>query len=91
MRKFSDLNEREILALAIGLEEEHGRIFADYAHGLQEHFPSSAKVFQEMAVYTTLLAIVNLTTSAQQWSGTLQVVSVLSALSVSLMMSGHGP
>lgn len=49
MRKFSDLNEREILALAIGLEEEHGRIFADYAQGLQENFPASAKVFQEMA------------------------------------------
>ncbi|MFO1170683.1 MAG: ferritin family protein [Hyphomicrobiaceae bacterium] len=49
MRKFSELDEREILALAIGLEEEHGRIFADYAQGLQENFPSSAKVFQEMA------------------------------------------
>mgnify|MGYP001365202550 CR=1 FL=1 len=49
MKKFSELSEREILALAIGLEEEHGRIFADYAQGLQEHFPSSAKVFQEMA------------------------------------------
>ncbi len=49
MKKFSELNEREILALAIGLEEEHGRIFADYAQGLQEHFPASAKVFLEMA------------------------------------------
>ncbi len=49
MKKFSELSEREILALAIGLEEEHGRIFADYAQGLQEHFPASAKVFLEMA------------------------------------------
>ncbi|MFA7307667.1 MAG: hypothetical protein WC026_13450 [Hyphomicrobium sp.] len=31
MRKFTDLDEREILALAISLEEEHGRIYADYA------------------------------------------------------------
>ena len=49
MKRFSELTEREILALAIGLEEEHGRIFADYAQGLQEHYPASAKVFSEMA------------------------------------------
>lgn len=49
MRKFSDLDEREILALAISLEEEHGRIYAEYAHGLAESFPASAKVFTEMA------------------------------------------
>lgn len=49
MRKFSDLTEREILALAIGLEEEHGRIYAEYAHGLAESFPASAKLFAAMA------------------------------------------
>lgn len=49
MKAFSDLTEREILALAIGLEEEHGRIYADYADGLRESFPASAKVFAEMA------------------------------------------
>ena len=49
MKTFSELNEQEILALAIGLEEEHGRIFADYADGLNDDFPASAKVFLEMA------------------------------------------
>lgn len=49
MRSFSDLDERGILALAIGLEEEHGRIYADYAQGLAESFPVSAKVFTDMA------------------------------------------
>ncbi|MEZ5818642.1 MAG: ferritin family protein [Hyphomicrobiaceae bacterium] len=49
MRKFSELNQQEILALAISLEEEHGRIYADYAEGLKESFPASAKVFSEMA------------------------------------------
>ena len=49
MRRFSDLDEREILALAIALEEEHGRIYAEYATGLIEAYPSSAKVFTEMA------------------------------------------
>ena len=49
MKQFSDLSEQEILALAISLEEEHGRIFSDYAMGLKETYPSSAKVFTEMA------------------------------------------
>jgi rubrerythrin len=49
MRSFAELGQHEILALAIGLEEEHGRIYAEYAHGLAESFPASAKVFTEMA------------------------------------------
>jgi erythrin-vacuolar iron transport family protein len=49
MKAFSDLTEQEILALAIGLEEEHGRIYADYVDGLKDAFPSSAQVFAEMA------------------------------------------
>src|SRR3990170_8213125 len=49
MRRFSDLDDREILALAVALEEEHGRIYADYAAGLAENFPASAKIFTEMA------------------------------------------
>lgn len=49
MRNFSDLSEAEILALAISLEEEHGLIFGEYAHGLAESFPASAKVFAGMA------------------------------------------
>jgi erythrin-vacuolar iron transport family protein len=49
VKQFSDLTEQEILALAISLEEEHGRIYADYAQGLKEAYPASAKVFIEMA------------------------------------------
>ena len=49
MKRFSELTEQEILALSISLEEEHARIFADYAEGLKESFPASAKVFIEMA------------------------------------------
>lgn len=49
MRKFSELDEREILALAVSLEEEHGRIYTEYAEGLKETFPASAKVFTDMA------------------------------------------
>lgn len=49
MKSFADLEPRELLALAIALEEEHGRIYAEYADGLRESFPASAMVFQEMA------------------------------------------
>lgn len=33
MRSFNDLDQREILALAITLEEEHARIYAEHAIG----------------------------------------------------------
>lgn len=36
MKTFDQLNEREILALAISSEEEDGRTYADFAHGMQE-------------------------------------------------------
>ena len=49
MRTFAELSEKEILALAISLEEEHGRIYAEYAYALSDNFPASAKVFKEMA------------------------------------------
>jgi erythrin-vacuolar iron transport family protein len=49
VRSFADLDEREILALAIALEEEDARIYADYADGLKDSYPASAQVFREMA------------------------------------------
>ncbi|MDD2875901.1 MAG: ferritin family protein [Acidiphilium sp.] len=49
MRNFSELSEREILALAIGAEEEDGRIYVDLAESLHSDYPASAKVFFEMA------------------------------------------
>ncbi|HVE21112.1 MAG TPA: ferritin family protein [Acidocella sp.] len=50
MRDFSQLSEREVLALAIGAEEEDGRIYNDIAERLREDFPASAKIFTAMAV-----------------------------------------
>src|SRR5947209_8162095 len=49
VRSFSDLTEREILALAISNQEEDGRIYADFAEGLQENYPDTARVFEDMA------------------------------------------
>jgi erythrin-vacuolar iron transport family protein len=48
MRNFDDLSEREMLALAIALEEEDERVYADYAEGLRENFAASAAVFEGM-------------------------------------------
>jgi rubrerythrin len=49
MRDFSMLTEREILALAIGAEEEDGRIYADFAERLRETYPDSARIFMDMS------------------------------------------
>jgi len=48
-KSFADLDEREILALAITLEEEDGRIYRDYADGLRDTYPASAQVFEDLA------------------------------------------
>lgn len=47
-KSFKDLSEREILALAIQLEEEDSRVYADFADGLRENYPATAKIFEEM-------------------------------------------
>ena len=49
VKRFADLSEQEILALAITNEEEDSRIYRSFAEGLRAQFPSSAKVFEEMA------------------------------------------
>jgi len=48
-RRFSELDEQEILALAISAEEDDGRIYQAYADMLRERYPASAAVFDEMA------------------------------------------
>ncbi len=39
MKSFEALTEKEVLALAISLEEEDERVYADFAEGLRETFP----------------------------------------------------
>jgi rubrerythrin len=48
MRNFNSLSDREIPALAIFLEEEDERVYADFAEGLRKDFPASAAVFEGM-------------------------------------------
>src|SRR5260370_38795538 len=47
-RKFKDLTEREILALAASLEEEDGRVVAEFAEGLREMHTPTAKRFADL-------------------------------------------
>ncbi len=48
MKQFKDLTEQEILALAVSLEEEDERVYADFSEGLRRDFPTSAEVFDAM-------------------------------------------
>ncbi|WP_127901400.1 iron exporter MbfA [Solirhodobacter olei] len=48
-RRFSDLSEQEILALAISSEEDDAQIYRTYAQRLRSDFPGSAKIFDGMA------------------------------------------
>ncbi|MDZ7748383.1 MAG: ferritin family protein [Halofilum sp. (in: g-proteobacteria)] len=48
-RRFSDLDEKEILALAIYAEEDDAQIYRTYAQRLREDYPNSARMFDGMA------------------------------------------
>jgi rubrerythrin len=49
MRNFSELDEQEVLALAISLEEEDERTYDNYAHYLKSNYPQTAAVFEAMS------------------------------------------
>ena len=49
-RRFSDLSEQDVLALAISSEEDDARIYRSYAQMLRADYPTSAQVFDAMAV-----------------------------------------
>jgi rubrerythrin len=48
MKTFDSLTEREVLALAIALEEEDARIYENFADGLDANYPEQAAKFREM-------------------------------------------
>ena len=49
-RSFDSLSMKEMLALAIAAEEEDAHRYRDIAERLRQDFPSSTRVFEEMAV-----------------------------------------
>jgi rubrerythrin len=48
LKRFKDLTEKEILALAVSNEEEDGRIYGEFADALRESYPATAEMFEEM-------------------------------------------
>jgi len=48
MRSFQSLDQKEILALAVALEEEDARIFEELADGLRDRFPEQAEKFRQL-------------------------------------------
>lgn len=48
-RRFSDLSEQEVLALAISSEEDDARIYRSYAERLRADFAGTAAIFDGMA------------------------------------------
>ncbi|SDG65348.1 iron exporter MbfA [Sulfitobacter delicatus] len=48
-KRFKDLSEQEVLALAISSEEDDAQIYRDYAERLRADYPDSAAVFDGMA------------------------------------------
>ena len=48
-RRFSDLTEQEVLALAISSEEDDARIYRSYAERLRADYAASAAIFDAMA------------------------------------------
>jgi rubrerythrin len=48
VKTFEELSEREVLALAISLEEEDARIYEEFAAGLEDRYSEQAQKFREM-------------------------------------------
>jgi rubrerythrin len=61
MKRFAELSEQEILALAISSEEEDNRIYRSFAEALRERYAASAKVFDGMADEESAIAACCLT------------------------------
>lgn len=49
MKRFADLTEQEIVALAITNEEEDSRIYRGFAEAIRSEYPKSAEMFDRMA------------------------------------------
>jgi len=48
-KRFADLNEQEVLALAISNEEEDNRIYRSFADGLRASYPETSAIYDRMA------------------------------------------
>lgn len=48
-KRFADLSEQEVLALAIAAEEDDARIYLSFAQRVREDYPHTARLLEEMA------------------------------------------
>ncbi|MEO1293392.1 MAG: ferritin family protein, partial [Pseudomonadota bacterium] len=48
-KRFSDLSEQQVLALAISAEEDDARIYRTFAENLREAYPATAALYDDMA------------------------------------------
>ncbi|MBV8901025.1 MAG: rubrerythrin, partial [Verrucomicrobia bacterium] len=44
IKAFNELKENEVLALAISLEEEDGRIYGEFAERVKADYPATASI-----------------------------------------------
>jgi rubrerythrin len=49
LKRFSDLNEQEVLAVAIDSEDDDRRVYLTFADDLRENYPATAELFESMA------------------------------------------
>jgi erythrin-vacuolar iron transport family protein len=49
VKRFADLNEQEIVALAISNEDEDSRIYRSFAGALRDSYPDTAELYDKMA------------------------------------------
>ncbi len=49
MKSFTELSEREVLALAVANEDEDSRIYRSFADGLRGSYPDTAAMYDKMA------------------------------------------
>src|SRR5215469_15163603 len=49
MKRFGELNEQQVLALAISNEDEDNRIYRSFADGLRAAYPQTAAIYDRMA------------------------------------------
>ena len=47
-KSFYDLSEKDILALAISLEEEDGKIYGEFAERMRPVYPRTAETLEAM-------------------------------------------
>ncbi len=49
MKRFAELSEQEVLALAVSSEDEDDRVYRSFADGLRASYPDTAAMYDEMA------------------------------------------